>query len=98
MLPADQRLHARDPAGGEVEGRLPVHHELAAFERVAQAGFGVEVVEHPAAQRVVVDDGTVATAALATYIAVSASRSAVSGLSVSASASATPMLVPTEIS
>ena len=99
MLPADERFHARDAVGGEIERRLPVHDQLAAGRGLAEAGLGVEMVEHPAPERVVVDDGTVAASVPWRRTSRCRHRGApLSGLSVSASARATPMLVPTLIS
>ena len=42
MLPADQRLEARDLAGAEADHRLVVEGELVAVERVAQLAFDLE--------------------------------------------------------
>ena len=51
--PAAERLEARDGAGRSLDHRLVEHPQLAAVERVAQAGLELEPLHHPRVHRLV---------------------------------------------
>ena len=45
VVPAHERLDRRDPAAGQVDGRLVVDHELVALERLLELGLQLEALE-----------------------------------------------------
>ena len=91
--PAQQRFDADDLLRAHRENRLIVQRELAVVPRLAELAFEVQTGCHEVPHVLVEDGNRVATASLAWYIAVSASRNKVSTLaSPPGSTTAIPML------
>ena len=99
VLPADQRLEAEQAHRVEVEHRLVVHAQLAALERAVERVAGAQVVDRAVVRRArrTARRGR-GPCSLARYIAASALRSSVSGVSLSPPDSAMPMLAVTNTS
>ena len=82
MVPADQRLEAGDAALGDRDDRLVVDLELAALDGAPQVGLQPEELDRARVHAAVEDlVRALRRAALARYIAMSASRSTSSGRS-----------------
>ena len=98
VLPADERLEAEERAGVEVDHRLVVHAQLAALDGAVQLVAGAQVVDRAVVLAASNSSARSRPRSLARYIAASALRSSVSGVSPSPPESAMPMLAVTNTS